>query len=329
MTLQELVQLYALAPAVEVFRKQLEDSSVHSIYLDGLVASSAPMLFAAVANSQQQIANSQLFILSDEDEAGYFYHDLRQMLGEADPAGMERVMFFPSSYRRAIKYAQRDAANEILRTEVLAQLSSATAPFYIVTYPEAMAEQVISQQQLSERTLVLQQGQTVEIDQIAKTLRGFGFQEVDYVYEPGQFAQRGSILDVYSFSSEYPFRIDFFGDDIDSIRTFEVDNQLSRDKKAQISIIPELTKAEQSVTYSSFFSFLKKDSRVKSSHSLSLVLAENRAMMATTKGFLGSVSGCFLSKPGFTWLSVLLSLPTSFPAFGNRSCDASAITAAQ
>lgn len=262
MTLQELVQLYALAPAVEVFRKQLEDSSVHSIYLEGLVASSAPMLFAAVANSQQQIANSLLFILSDEEEAGYFYHDLRQMLGEADSAGMERVMFFPSSYRRAIKYAQRDAANEILRTEVLAQLSSATAPFYIVTYPEAMAEQVISQQQLSERTLVLQQGQTVEIDQIAKTLRSFGFQEVDYVYEPGQFALRGSILDVYSFSSEYPFRIDFFGDDIDSIRTFEVDNQLSRDKKAQISIIPELTQAEQSVAYSSFFSFLKKETVV-------------------------------------------------------------------
>ena len=103
---------------------------------------------------------------------------------------------------------------------------------------------MVSQEQLNERTLVLEQGQTVSVEEITTTLHDFGFQEVDYVYEPGQYALRGSILDVYSFSSEYPFRIDFFGDDIDSIRTFEVEDQLSRDRKSQISIVPELSKDE-------------------------------------------------------------------------------------
>ena len=267
MTIQELVELYGHGPQVEALRKAIEEKSVKTIFLDGLVASSAPMLFAALEgqrskvegqrskdNFQFSIFNFQLIILSDEEEAGYFYHDLKQMLG------MERVLFFPSSYRRSIKYAQRDPANEILRTEVLTflngqrskvegqksalDLSPQSLDLSIVTYPEALAEQVVSQEQLNERTLVLEQGQTVSVEEITTTLHDFGFQEVDYVYEPGQYALRGSILDVYSFSSEYPFRIDFFGDDIDSIRTFEVEDQLSRDRKSQISIVPELSKDE-------------------------------------------------------------------------------------
>ena len=281
MTIQELVELYGHGPQVEALRKAIEEKSVKTIFLDGLVASSAPMLFAALegqrskvegqrskvegqrskdkgqrskVEGQRLIFNFQLIILSDEEEAGYFYHDLKQMLG------MERVLFFPSSYRRSIKYAQRDPANEILRTEVLTflngqrskvegqksalDLSPQSLDLSIVTYPEALAEQVVSQEQLNERTLVLEQGQTVSVEEVTTTLHDFGFQEVDYVYEPGQYALRGSILDVYSFSSEYPFRIDFFGDDIDSIRTFEVEDQLSRDRKSQISIVPELSKDE-------------------------------------------------------------------------------------
>ncbi len=262
MTLQELVQLYAMAPALETFRKTIEDTSVRSIFLEGLVASSTPVVFSTIA--QRQTTHPQLFVLPDEEEAGYFYHDLRQILGhkhqseDADDLEKERVMFFPSSFRRAIKYAQRDAANEILRTEVLTQLSNSNSPLTIVTYPSAIAEQVISQQQLNEKTLVLQQGQSVEVDNVTKILRDFGFREVDYVYEPGQFALRGSILDVFSFSSEYPFRIDFFGDDIDTIRTFEVEDQLSRDHRSQVNIVPEMTNS-QSVAGSSFVSFLKKD----------------------------------------------------------------------
>ena len=245
MTIQELVQLYGHSPQVEALRKAIGEKSVRTIFLQGLVASSAPMLFASLppqqkrpgktTSSPQQMEseNVSLYILQDEEEAGYFYHDLKQLLGD------EHVQFFPSSFRRAIKYAQRDAANEILRTEVLTKLVQGESErvFSIVTYPEALAEQVVSAAQLQRQTLVLRQGQTVKADDLVRSLRDLGFQEVDYVYEPGQFAQRGAILDVYSFSSEYPFRVDFFGDDIDSLRTFEVDDQLSRDKRDVISIV--------------------------------------------------------------------------------------------
>lgn len=194
-----------------------------------------------------------LFVLNDADEAGYFYHDLTQMLGQ------ESVFFFPSSYRRAIKYGQRDAASEILRTEVLARLS-AGKQIYIVSYPDALAELVVSKQILDERILKLTVGQqTAQVD-IVHQLRDFGLQETDYVYEPGQFAVRGSILDVYSYSCEYPFRIDFFGDEIDTIRTFNIEDQLSKDKRDAIEIVPELA-AEQSVKQC-FLHFLDADALV-------------------------------------------------------------------
>ena len=190
-----------------------------------------------------------MFILDDEEQAGYFYHDLTQILGD------EKVLFFPSSFKRAIKYGQRDAGNEILRTEVLSaiisqqstgsQLSTLNSQLYIVTHPQALAQSVVTRKKLSEQTLSLQVGEQVDIVFVQETLMSFGFRRVDYVYEPGQFAVRGSILDVYSYSCEYPYRIDFFGDEVDSIRTFEVQTQLSNTKLQQISIVPELCSEEE------------------------------------------------------------------------------------
>ena len=180
-----------------------------------------------------RLKRSVLFVLDDADEAGYFYHDLTQMLGQ------ESVFFFPSSYRRAVKYGQRDAANEILRTEVLARLSAGN-PIFIVSYPDALAELVVSKQHLDEKILKLSVGQQIPQVDVVHQLRDFKLQEVDYVYEPGQFAVRGSIIDVYSYSYEFPFRIDFFGDEIDTIRTFNIEDQLSKDKRESIEVVPEL-----------------------------------------------------------------------------------------
>ena len=180
-----------------------------------------------------RLKRSVLFVLDDADEAGYFYHDLTQMLGQ------ESVFFFPSSYRRAVKYGQRDAANEILRTEVLARLSAGN-PIFIVSYPDALAELVVSKQHLDEKILKLSVGQQIPQVDVVHQLRDFKLQEVDYVYEPGQFAVRGSIIDVYSYSCEFPFRIDFFGDEIDTIRTFSIEDQLSKDKRESIEVVPEL-----------------------------------------------------------------------------------------
>ena len=266
MDIQELKKLYAKLPQVAQLAKALEDNGVKTIFLEGLLASSAPMAFSSLTLKTRQ---TLLFVLQDADEAGYFYHDLCQILGDDS----SQVLFFPSSYRRAIKYGQKDPASEILRTEVLTMLSeelrvkseesAAAVPsgegvaqpnsslftlhssLYVVTYPEALAEKVVTRQNLDSRKVSLEQGQTVDVDQLLSTLHDFGFREVDYVYEPGQFALRGSILDVFSFSHEYPFRIDFFGDDIDSIRTFEVENQLSKERRDRADIVPELIAAEQ------------------------------------------------------------------------------------
>ena len=249
MNIQELEKKYAKSPQVSALAETLGKSSVRTIFLEGLLGSSAPMLFGSMA---AKCKTPLLFIMQDAEEAGYFYHDLTQLMGDRD------VLFFPSSYRRAIKYAQRDSASEILRTEVLARFAQGAQPrLYVVTYPEAVAELVVSKKKLDSRTLVLEKDQTIDVTDIAKTLRAFGFREVDYVYEPGQFALRGSIVDVYSYSCEYPYRIDFFGDDIDSIRTFEVEDQLSKERRDRIEIVPELaTMVEDKVP---FLSFLPKD----------------------------------------------------------------------
>lgn len=247
MNIEELLKKYALLPQVGALANMLGKKSVKTIFLEGLMCSSAPMLFASLTSKIK--SSTAVFILQDADEAGYFYHDLTQLLGK------EKVLFFPSSYRRAIKYAQRDSANEILRTEVLAKLSNAQH-LLIVTYPEAIAELVVSKKQLDDRSVVLSVGDVIDADQTSQQLRTLGFQEVDYVYEPGQFALRGSILDIYSYSSELPFRIDLFGDDIDSIRTFEVETQLSKDKCQQVTIVPELVAVEEKMP---FLSFLPKE----------------------------------------------------------------------
>ena len=280
MEIKNISNIYTALPQCGAFLKAISDESVRHVFLGGLLASSAPVFFSAVterlngkknskpktqncAESAQQFKtqNSKLktltavFILQDNDEAGYFYHDLTQILGT------DNVLFFPSSYRRAVKYGQRDAANEILRTETLSRLAALTSvdtqkastgkgagknaddeakALYVVTCPEALSELVVSKRRLDERTINIAVGDIIDFADLGRQMREFGFKEVDYVYEPGQFAMRGSIIDVYSYSSELPFRIDFFGDEVDTIRTFEVADQLSKDAKQQVRIVPEL-----------------------------------------------------------------------------------------
>ena len=254
MDIQDIKQLYAKAPGTVALCKLLQENRGSNIFLQGQQASATPLLFAAVAT---EIKQTFLFVLQDADDAGYFYHDLTQVMGT------QNVLFFPSSFKRSVKYGQRDSANEILRTEVLARVSArdnqATESLLIISYPEALSELVVSKQHLDERRLSLKTGQQqIDITDIAHKLREYGFQEVDYVYEPGQYSVRGSILDVYSFSCENPFRIDFFGREIDTIRTFEVQDQLSKDKLNEIEIVPEL--ATLTTERVSFLNFLPSNS---------------------------------------------------------------------
>ena len=263
MNIQDIQKLYGVLPQGNALIKTMGEKSVRTIFLQGLLASATPMFFASIVKRWQKTV---LFVLNDNDEAGYFYNDLKT-IAMPDNANEQtaEVLFFPSSYRRAVKYGQRDAGNEILRTEVLSRLSVineektiSSLPLCIVTEPSALAELVVAKHKLDEHTLSMCVGKAIDLTETEKTLRSYGFQQVDYVYEPGQFAVRGSILDVYSFSSELPYRIDFFGIDVDTIRTFEVETQLSKDKKEKVEIVPELaTLSEEKIP---FLQFLPKES---------------------------------------------------------------------
>ena len=252
MEIKELVNQYAKHPGVKALGRVLCDGKNRQVCLDGMQASAMPLVFASLCVAKPQALNAPfVFVADDQEEGGYLYHDLVQILGE------ESVLFFPSSFRRAVRYGQKDAANEILRTEVLSRIANGKLPLFVVTFPDALCELVVSHEELEDQTQVLHKGERIDITFLQDVLVDFGFQRTDYVYEPGQFAVRGSIVDIYSFSSEYPYRVDFFGDEIDSIRTFEVQTQLSLSKKDEITIVPQLRHTRQK--QESMLDFLPED----------------------------------------------------------------------
>lgn len=257
MNIVDLRSFYEHSPQVKALKDTLGKKSVHTVFLQGLLASAVAIVIAAANRKGRAV----LAIAEDEESAGYLYHDLCQLCGQ------DEVLFFPSSYKRAVKYGQHDAANEILRTEVLTRLTGdanadGRKSLFVVAYPASLAELVVSQRQLDEKMITVKVGEEIDIVALEKQLTEFGFVRTDYVYEPGQFAVRGSILDVYSFSSELPFRLDFFGDEVDTIRTFEVNDQLSRDKINEVRIVPELV--QKSKDKIPFTSFLPEDTLVVS-----------------------------------------------------------------
>ena len=248
----DLSGLYGGLAQTKALLKELAGKRTGNVFLQGLRASSAPLLFCGVAQNGGKPCI--LIILNDQEEAAYFYHDMVQTMGDQD------VLYFPSAYRRAAKYGQKDDASEILRTEVLSRLTTImpdAQTLVIVTSADALAEKVVSKSSLEDKSIQVQTGETLDREELQNLLLELGFNRVDYVYEPGQFALRGSILDVFSFSSEYPFRLDFFGDDIDSIRQFSVDTQLSTDKKDSVVIVPDMDKVEGAQV--SLMDFLPQD----------------------------------------------------------------------
>ena len=240
-----LLGLYASHPMVKAVVSSI-DGGEENIYLNGLYGSANAFLVSSLFN---KTGRHILCISDDLEEAGYFYHDVCQLLGE------DRVLFFPSAYKRNIRYGQKDPANEILRTEVLGQLNNREKPFVLVSYPDALIEKVVSGDRLKNHTLKISKTERIDSSFVSEVLDSYGFEYTDYVYEPGQYAVRGSIIDVFSYSGEYPYRIDFFGDEVDSIRTFDVETQLSKEKLDEMLIISAQNKNPE-VT---LFDYLKKE----------------------------------------------------------------------
>lgn len=245
-----ILDLYAAHPRKKEFLKALGEPDGKT-WLRGLTGS-VKSLFPAACGSQ--ISNSQVFVLSEKEEAAYFYSDLISLQGS------EKVLFFPSSYKRTIQTGQLENSNVVLRTEVLNRISSEEKNLLIVTYTEALAEKVITRKKLNENTLFLRKGEKISLDFLHEILREYGFEQVDFVYYPGQYSIRGSIADIYSFSNDEPYRIDFFGDEVESIRKFEIENQLSKEKVDKVCIVPNtheiITSAERPILISELETFV-------------------------------------------------------------------------
>ncbi len=222
-------------------------------HLKGLIGSSA---IFPVKETHNEFNRPFICIFPSKEAAAYYYNDLLNYFKK------NKVLFFPSSYKRFVQQDQLDPANIVLRTEVLNKITTKNNKPIIITYPEAIVEKVIAKKSLQSNTLELKTGENISLEFINEVLFEYRFERVDFVYEPGQYAIRGSIVDIYSFSNDLPYRIDFFGDEVDSIRTFNVDNQISVEKFRKISIIPNLQNKLQTEEHISFFDFISKKSFV-------------------------------------------------------------------
>lgn len=236
MEIAELLEAYLNHPKTAATCAVLQDEALRHVQLKGLSGSAGAMVAAAL---YRQTGRSFVWVMNDAEEAGYFYYDLTRL------CGVDNVLYFPSSYRRSIKYGQLDAGNEILRTELLSRVKVEGEPLLVVTYPDAIAEKVISHDELMKNTIRIAAGEQLDLQFLQETLYEYGFERVDYVYEPGQYAVRGSIIDIFSFSNELPYRVDFFGNEVETIRTFNVETQLSESNQSRITIVPTLYNKEK------------------------------------------------------------------------------------
>ncbi|RNI25960.1 transcription-repair coupling factor [Rufibacter latericius] len=249
----QFLELYRQDPVVQTVAQRLQTPEPQHIQLKGLVGS----LDAVVASALQTMQpNTHLFILHDREEAAYFYSDLSNLLEEG-----QEVLLFPSSYKRAYQFDATENANILLRAEVLNRLNNrAGAGALIVTYPEALTEKVINKKSLVANTLGAKVGEKLDVNFLTEMLASYDFERTDFVYEAGQFAVRGGIVDVFSYANELPFRLEMFGDEIESIRTFDPNTQLSVEQKKQISIIPNVQTKLLQETRESFLAFIPENS---------------------------------------------------------------------
>jgi transcription-repair coupling factor (superfamily II helicase) len=223
---------YTTHPFTGEIMQSLQDKGSAIYQLKGLSGSSKAGLIHSVLT---RMKGNHLILFHDKEEAAYFYTDLVNLEGSPD-----RTLFFPSSYKRSVQYKQTDEANIITRTQTLKRLNEQRVASFIISYAEAMLERVLTRAELSRHTLEVKTGEKLDREFIEEMLETYNFQLVDFVYEPGQYAIRGGIVDIFSFSSSHPYRIDFFGDEVDSIRLFDVESQRSQDQVKRVSVIPNV-----------------------------------------------------------------------------------------
>jgi transcription-repair coupling factor (superfamily II helicase) len=247
------IQKYLGHPHLTSLIESAGKDDIRTLRLEGLTASAKAIVLSAVCSKTQ---TTHLVVIPEKEDAAYFYNDVVAMLGD------DSVFFFPSTYKRSVQYEQTEPANIVLRTEVLNFLASGKRKGIIVTYPESVMEKVISRKNLKKNTLSISKGDKLSLEFLEEMLHEYNFTRTDFVYEPGQYAIRGSIADVFSYSADLPYRIDFFGEEVDSIRSFNTDDQLSVDSHKQISVIPNIQDLSIEQINDSFTDFLPPSSLI-------------------------------------------------------------------
>ena len=232
---ESILQQVEGAKPYKLLVKELKRKSV-TVHLENLVGGALSLYSAAAI---QKLGGVHIFVAEDRDAAAYMLNDFYALLDE------DRVCFFPTSYKKSILYGKEDAQGVVQRTNTLNAIRHCRDGYVVVcTYPDALAERVADEGAISERSMRLSVGDHIAISDFADKLSERGFTQVDFVYEPGQYSLRGGIVDVFSYSESRPFRFDFFGDEIDSIRRFNISSQLSYDKAESVEIIPDLNTAD-------------------------------------------------------------------------------------
>jgi len=226
----DILSIYEKSPKVALLAEQFQKRE-GKIHLKGLIGSS---LSFVVQSLFQKSDLPFLLLFQDKEEAAYYLNDLENLINDQD------VLFYPGSYRRPYQIEETDNANVLLRAEVLNRINSRKKPSIIVSYADAIFEKVVTRKELDKNTLKVATGDNISIDFINEVLFEYNFKRVDFVSEPGEFSVRGGIVDVFSFSNDNPYRIEFFGNEVDSIRTFDVETQLSVEKQKKITIIPNV-----------------------------------------------------------------------------------------
>lgn len=250
MEVKDFLTLYGGDSYVQLVASQIESSSPADAHVQvkGLVGSLDAVIAASLYRRSPRLS---LYVLSDREEAAYFQNDLQSLLGAED------ILFYPTSYKRPYHYEEVDNASVLMRAEILNKLNVAKpGPMQIVTYPEALFEKVINKRSLLANTFSIKVGEKLDTEFLTEFLHNYGFEINDFVFEAGQFSLRGGIVDVYSYASEFPFRIELFGDEVESLRSFDPETQLSVESVRQINIVPDIQQKLTTETRESFLSFL-------------------------------------------------------------------------
>lgn len=254
MKVKDFIKVYKEDTVIQSIAERIRPNETPRLRLKGLVGS----LDAVVAAATYQInKQTNIFVLHDKEEAAYFHNDLQNLMGEKE------VLLFPTSYKRPYQFDETENANILMRAEILNRINhKASIGELIVTYPEALTEKVINKKSLSSNTFTAKVGEALDVEFLTELLQTYDFEPTDFVYEAGQFSVRGGILDVFSYAHDLPYRIELFGNEIDSIRTFDPVSQLSKENIKEINIIPNVQTKLLAETRQSFLSFIPKNSKI-------------------------------------------------------------------